>query len=122
MKNYTELELKTMKQELAALQATLSEYLYGEPAGPEAEDVKLSPEETDRLAAEIEFRKDVEDYDMIGRPAAASGKDYAHLQEDQRIRRDANIARQGHKRLMYGCYETAWRRTLKLEKELGNAK
>lgn len=121
MKNYTDIEIKAMRQELALLEKTLSEYLHGEPASPEPVPA-LSAEDTDRLAAEKAFRSTVEQYDMVSRPLAASGEDYARLQEDQRIRRDANIARQGHKRLMQGCYETAWRRTLKLEKELGDAK
>jgi hypothetical protein len=114
--NYTELEKKAMQDELSSLNYVLSPYLYGKEYDEEL--VRLSPADVDRDEAEALAIKEVENLDMTTKPSATAGADYAVLQEDQRIRRDAVISRQGHKRLMQGCLETAFRRMRKLEKDL----
>lgn len=113
---HSELETKAMRDELSSLRKLLYPYVEGKPY--EGEMVRLSHDDTDRQAAEDRDLETVEKMDLESRPAPMSGAEFAELQEDQRIRRDAVITRQGHKRLMQGCLETAWRRARKLEKEL----
>lgn len=114
--SYTELEKKVMQDELGSLNRVLYPYIYGEEYDEEV--VRLAPEDIDRESAEAQALKDVENLDMTTKPVAAAGADYAIIQEDQRMRRDAVISRQRHKRLMQGCLETAFRRMRKLEKDL----
>jgi len=48
--------------------------------------------------------------------------EYAGFMSDQRTRRDMLIGRTGHKRLMYGCLETLYRRERKLEQLVSKVK
>ena len=114
---HTELDKKALQDELTSLNQLLWPYLHG--AQYTGAVSRLSAEDMDRAAAEQRALEQVEAADMTDRSVVAACADYEIVQEDQRIRRDARIARQGHKRLMQGCLETLWRRQLKLKKELG---
>lgn len=114
---HTELDKKALQDEYSSINALLWPYLHGRQYdGPVS---RLTAEDIDRAAAEQRALEQVESADMTDTSVVAACADYALVQEDQRIRRDARIARQGHKRLMQGCLETLWRRQLKLKKELG---
>lgn len=115
--NHTELDKKALQDEYTSLNKLLWPYLYGKQYTGTV--FRLSVDDIDRVAAEQRALAQVEAADMTDKSVVAACADYALLQEDQRIRRDARIARQGHKRLMQGCLETLWRRQLKVKKELG---
>lgn len=114
---HTELDKKALMDEYTSINQLLWPYLHGEPYTGAVS--RLTAEDIDRAAAEQRALEEVEAADMTDKSIVAACADYALVQEDQRIRRDAKIARQGHKRLMQGCMETLWRRQLKLKKELG---
>ena len=117
---YTELELKAMKDELARLEPVIYLLEHGWTV-PVDRSRLLTTEDIDRAAAEMENRNVVESMDFQTTPMGALGTRYGVLQEDQRVRRDAVISRQSHKRLMLGCLETSYRRMRKLLKETGDA-
>lgn len=119
MSKYTELDVKIMKEQLASAQRLL-EPLVNDSELPVDTSVALKKEDLDRAKADQDMLLAVNEADFT-KPHGMFGKRYAGMQEDQRARRDINATRQGHKRLMLGCLETAYRFTLKLRKEINNA-
>ena len=119
MSKYTELDVKIMKEQLASTQRLLEPLVNGSELAVDT-SVSLKPADLDRAAADRDMLKAVNEADFT-KPHGTFGKSYARMQEDQRARRDINATRRGHKRLMLGCLETAYRYTLKLRKEIRNA-
>lgn len=120
MSKYTELEIKAMRDLLDTASRLLGPLVDGQEL-PYDKSMRLKPRDTDRAAADHEMQTDVESADLT-QPHGVFGTAYGRMQEDQRIRRDANVLRVSHKRLMRGCLETVFRSTLKLRKEIdGNA-
>ena len=112
-----EIEKDAAKEEINFLKEMLRPYTSAEERGvPErllkADDLDRSKSNKEQEAKLMAFPID---RSSIAGPAGA----YGSMQEADRIRRDTVIARLNHKRLMYGCLETAWRRLKKLEKDYG---
>lgn len=83
---------------------------------------ELNEYDLNRELADIEQCEEIAKLQMESVDYAAVVPVIARMREEQRTRRDARITAQNHKRLLFGCLETAFRHKLTLENALAQQK
>ena len=114
-----ELEQSAQQEELNFLKEVLNPYVNGEPRGVPLHVMNADALDRQKADQRQGLAMVMQDLSLLSVPGPSGS--YAAMQEADRIRRDTVIARLNHKRLMYGCLETAWRRMLKLQKNIDSA-
>ena len=105
-----------LRQAKLAELATINELLA--PAGIQNDvDGHITDEALDRVAAEKESEKEMSFAQSQNTVEAVAGAARL-IHEASRARRDLNITRASHKKLLLGCYRTLYQRKLKLEQDI----
>lgn len=111
------IETKSQVEESKILEQVMASYLNCSLRSPI--DTDITKDDLDRTKAEQQYIEDISNAtdEFINKSPGVMGAYYAVRQNEQRVRRDINISRQTHKRLMQGCLETMYRRLLKAKKD-----
>lgn len=105
-----------LRQAKLAELATINELLA--PAGIQNDvDGHITDEALDRVAAEKESEKEMS-FAQSQNTVEAVASAARLIHEASRVRRDLNITRASHKKLLLGCYRTLYQRKLKLEQDI----
>ena len=105
-----------LRQAKYAELATINELLA--PAGITNDvDGYITDEMLDRTKAEKEAESEMSFAQAQNTVEAIAGASRL-IHEASRVRRDLNITRASHKRLLLGCYKTLYQRKLKLEQDM----
>lgn len=105
-----------LRQAKLAELATINELLA--PAGIKNDiDGHITDEALNRVAAEKESEKEMS-FAQSQNTVEAVASAARLIHEASRVRRDLNITRASHKKLLLGCYRTLYQRKLKLEQDI----
>ena len=105
-----------LRQAKYAELATINELLT--PAGIQNDvDGHITDEALNRVAAEKESEKEMS-FAQSQNTVEAVASAARLIHEASRVRRDLNITRASHKKLLLGCYRTLYQRKLKLEQDI----